>query len=281
MNNNILVIFHLTGKLVLVIFRVFFILFNVVLEIFNKEFNMSNCPENHSSHHIHHEHRENALLEHHDTAWDEIICHLPYAIFSVAIAMIVLNFIPLGHAHAHAHAHAAGCCHSSMAYRLFHTFHFLHLLFAGAGTVLTFRRYAKGILGTLLVGLLVPTFFCTLSDALLPYIGGLAAGLTMEMHWCFLSHLDTVLPFLVGGILCGWIMSGHHVSKQQFYSTWSHFFHIFISSMASILYLVSFGFNDWWQRMGFIFIYAVLVVLIPCTLADIVVPMACAKFKKK
>jgi len=66
-----------------------------------------------------------------------------------------------------------------------------------------------------------------------------------------------------------------------FYSVGFHFFHIFISSMASVLYLVSFGFHNWWNQMGFVFLFMIFAVLIPCTLADIVTPMLFAKAKKK
>jgi len=70
-------------------------------------------------------------------------------------------------------------------------------------------------------------FFCTLSDALLPYIGGTMLGLPMHFHWCFLQHWTTVIPFLAVGILNGWAMSSHNPSRQVFYSVGFHFVHIF------------------------------------------------------
>lgn len=215
------------------------------------------------------------VLEHHHTVKEELFCHLPYAIFSVAIALIFLSFISnlcvdggTGHSH------------DSVAYRLFHNFHYLHLLFAGTGTILMFRKYSKSTLMGLFVGFAIPAVFCTLSDAILPYFGGRFANLSMHFHWCFINHLDTVLPFLLAGMLNGWVMSQHEKSRQLFYSLGFHFFHIFISSMASILYLVSFGFHHWWEHMGFVFIYIIVAVLIPCTLADIVVPIFFARLKK-
>ena len=203
----------------------------------------------------------NHIVEHHNSVKDEILCHLPYAILSVAIAMMILSFMPA----------ATGDHHA--AHRLFHNFHFLHILFAGTGTMLTFRKNSKSVFWGLIVGFFVPAIFCTVSDALLPYLGGKMAGLEMHFHWCFVDHWESVLPFLLVGMVNGWIMSSHKKSQVIFYSVGFHFFHIFISSMASILYLVGFGLHDWWLRMGFVFTYMILVVLIPCTLADIVVPM--------
>jgi hypothetical protein len=154
-------------------------------------------------------------------------------------------------------------------------------LFAATGTVLTFRRFSDNMALGITVGLLVPAIFCTVSDAFLPCLGGKLVGLDMHFHWCFLSHLDTVLPFLGAGVVNGWIMSSHHPKNLHLlYSLGFHFFHIFISSMASILYLVSFGFADWGYHMGFVFLFLIFAVLVPCTLSDIVVPMIFARLKK-
>jgi hypothetical protein len=228
----------------------------------------------HSHGPIHHDDRDHSVLEHHTTVKGELLCHFPYAIFSVALTLIVLSFLP--------YTPQEGLhSHDSLAYRLFHNFHYLHLLFAGTGSVLMFRRYSKNTILGLLVGFFVPAFFCTLSDAMLPYLAGLVLDLDMHFHWCFIAHLDSVLPFLLVGILNGWVMSSHHASRQLFYSIGFHFFHIFISSMASILYLVSFGFHNWWSQIGFVFMFMIVAVLIPCTMADIVTPILFAKIRRQ
>ena len=223
--------------------------------------------------HMHHSGPyEQGNLEHHHTVLSEVLCHLPYAIFSVALSLIcmsLLGFLPAGE------QYAEGC------HRLFHNFHFLHILFAATGTMLTFRRYSKNVALALAVGFIVPLVFCTFSDALLPYLGGRLLGLDMHLHWCMLSHLDTILPFLLIGMINGWVMSTHKQSLHMFYSTGFHVMHIFISSMASLLYLVSFGFSEWYSFMGFVFIFKIIAVLIPCTLSDIVVPMLFARLKKR
>lgn len=205
------------------------------------------------------------LLEHHHTVTEELWCHFPYAIASVALSILVLSFMGLG------------TIDTTVLHSLFHSFHYLHLLFAGTGAVLVFRKYSTSILGALLVGTLVPATFCTLSDSILPFIGGYYLGLDMHFHWCFLSHLQSVLPFLLVGILNGFAMSRHSKSQQLFYSQGSHFLHILISAMASMLYFVGFGFADWQHHLGFVFLFMIGAVLIPCTLSDVVVPMFFAK----
>jgi len=198
---------------------------------------------------------------------EEIFCHLPYAIFSVSLGLIILSLL----------SYANGQGTVLGAHRLFHSLHYLHLIFSATGAILMFRKYSQNFVLSLLVGTAVPAVFCTLSDAILPYFGGRLAGLDMHFHWCFVQHLPTVLPFLVIGMLNGWVISSHFASSQIFYSTGSHFLHIFVSSMASIMYLVSFGFSSWGEHMGFVFLFLLFAVLVPCTLSDIVVPLLFAR----
>lgn len=225
---------------------------------------MSHHHGNHQSEHEHHVVCGTSLYE-------ELSCHLPFAMYSVALSIVavsVLTFMSDDYT-----------LLSQRSYRLFHSLHFMHLLFAGTGVVLTFRKYSKSILGTLVVGTVVPAIFCSLSDAIMPYLGGKLLGLDMQFHWCLVSHIDTVLLLLGAGILNGWVISNHASSSQLHYSTGSHFVHIFISSMASILYLLSFGFTQWSHNLGFTFGFLLVAVLLPCTLSDLIVPRLCAGFK--
>ena len=164
---------------------------------------------------------------------DELVAHFPYAVLAVAFSMIILGiFYSLD-----VFLQAVNGEH-----RLFHIFHYVHLLFAGTGTVLSFRRYSKNILGSIIAGLFIPAFFCTISDAILPYFAGNLLGLDMHFHWCFVDHLSMVLPFLIAGIVNGWVLSTYPSDKHINYSTGFHFLHIAASAMASLLYFAGFGF---------------------------------------
>ncbi len=212
-----------------------------------------------------HKHNDTLILEHHHTVKDELICHFPYAIFSVVLSMIVVGLL------------ATAGLQGKQFKHMFHLFHYLHLVFAATGVILTYRRFSKNVFGALMAGILVPATFCTLSDMIIPVMGGYFINLEIGFHWCFMKHLSTVLPFLIAGIINGFVMSSHTSSNQLLYSTGSHFAHIFISSMASILYLFSFGFSGWAHHLAFIFLLLIIAVLIPCTLADVVVPMLFAR----
>lgn len=215
--------------------------------------------------HQNHKHNEHTISS-------ELICHLPYAIFSVAFALVVLSILS---------AFSLGVTNKDLvkkgAQLLFHSFHFMHIVFAATGTIISFSRFSKNITKTLFIGTVSPTFFCMLSDAILPYIGGRMLGVTMDFHICFFSDITKVIPFLLVGIGNGLIMSRHHESKLGLYAVSSHAMHIFVSSLASTFYLVSHGFITWYIHIGIVFLFLIGAVVMPCTLSDVIVPISFAK----
>ena len=223
-----------------------------------------------NQHEIHgHEH------DHGHSLLDELICHLPYAIFSVAFGLIVLSFVTY---FSYTDSTAVACKKADV---LFHSFHFMHIVFAATGTLITFFRFSKDLGRALLLGIFSPAIFCTLSDSILPYIGGELLGVHMHFHLCFVTELQNVIPFLVVGIINGYVMSRHHGSKQWLYAITSHAVHIMVSSLASIFYLVAHGCVDWYRFIGAIFIFLIIAVVMPCTMSDVVVPMLFARAGKK
>jgi hypothetical protein len=238
-----------------------------------------------SNHNHDHEHGHH----HHDHSFkEELLHHLPYAIFSVALGMIILSLLDYTahgsvvqqlHSHAHnGHSHDSSC---SGYHMLFHSFHFLHILFAATGTVITFSRFSSSKTKALLVGIVSPAFFCMLSDVLLPYVAGRMLGVDMELHICFYRELHNVIPFLAVGILNGMVLRSHHSSMLRLFSLGSHFVHILISSLASLFYMVSHGFYNWYPQMGYVFLFLVVAIVIPCTFSDVIVPMYFAGVKKR
>ena len=209
---------------------------------------------------------------HEHTLFSELMCHLPYAIFSVAFGLSLLSLISYS---SFGTADAANVRRG--AHVLFHSFHFMHIVFAATGTLITFLRFSKSTIKALIVGFASPMIFCSLSDAVLPYIGGTMLGVDMHFHLCFFSELHNVLPFLLVGILNGFIMGKYHSGSQSVYSVFSHVIHIVISSLASIFYLVSHGLTDWHSQIGYVFLFLVVAVVVPCTLSDVVIPMVLAK----
>jgi hypothetical protein len=202
----------------------------------------------------------------HESLKEELFCHFPYVIFSACLSLILLNLLSVGN----------GMSSHGLS-DLFHSFHFLHLIFAGTGFVLSFRKYSKQTFLCLLLAFVIPTFFCALSDIFLPTIGGKIVGVDMHVHWCLFQHFWSVFPFLAVGIINGFVIEQHYNSIKIFFSQMSHFMHIFVSSMASLLYLASFGFDCSANNLSLLFFILFFSVIIPCILSDVVVPVLFAE----
>jgi hypothetical protein len=206
--------------------------------------------------------------EHGSSVWYELVCHFPYAVFSVALCLIMLSLMSFFT------REAIDIKVLKKGYKiLFHSFHFMHIVFAATGNLITYFRFSKNIVVGLLTGIVTTVVFCTVSDSVLPYLGGRLLGVDMHWHMCFFTELPNVLPFLAVGLLNGFLMSRHHSSRQSFYSFSSHFIHIFVSALASSFYLVAHGYYSWYNQIGFVFLMLIGAVVVPCTLADVVLPM--------
>ncbi len=231
-----------------------------------------------------HNHENQSIMQ---SFYHELLHHFPYATLSVALALMLLTIMTVcvdmtSGVHAAVAACAEGCCgHASSLDILFHSFHFIHILFATSGTIVTFRRYSDKMFMGLLVGVLSSMVFCTLSDVLLPYIAGRLLGVEMDLHICFASELSNILPFLCVGLFNGWVMTQLAEFRTQENSLFLHFLHTFISAMASIFYAVGHGLSDFYSYFGMFYLLMVVAVIIPCTLSDVIAPIFFAKFTNK
>ncbi len=235
---------------------------------------MDNHKNNESAHTHCHDHHD----DHEHTLMGELLCHFPYAVFSVALGLAILSLISVISL-----THADPKIAKKTAHVLFHSFHFMHIVFAAVGTIITYMRFSKNksLFKAFCVGLICPTVFCMLSDAVLPYIAGTILGVHMHFHVCFYSELANVLPFLFVGIITGLIMSRDQQAERSLHTITSHVAHIFVSSLASTFYLVAHGFSNWYDSIGMVFLSMIVAVVIPCTMSDVAVPMIIARADKK
>jgi len=204
----------------------------------------------------------------------ELIYHFPYAVFAITLSLAVISFFSFD-------SHGCDSMHSSRAGILFHSFHFMHILFSVTGTLVTYYRFSKGLLRGFFVGIFSAMVFCTLSDAVMPYIAGRLLGVDMCFHLCFFHELHNIVPFLVIGLVNGMVIGYFHKSNEVFYSVFSHFLHILVSSFASMFYLIANGFENWYTQIGMVSLFLLVAVVVPCIMSDIVTPMTFAKVEKK
>ncbi|MBM17562.1 MAG: hypothetical protein CL947_00665 [Epsilonproteobacteria bacterium] len=215
--------------------------------------------------------------------------HLPYATLAVACSLLLISLLfvffqdTMLHGNAHMHSHGCGtnCCHGSGMDILFHTFHYIHIIFAVSGSMVMFYRYAQRLVLGIVIGTLSASFFCTLSDVLLPYLAGIMLGKAMDLHICFFTDFTSVVPFLIIGALNGLVMFYIKDFKTEANSLNLHFFHTFVSAVASIFYSIGHGFADYHSYLGIFFLLMLGAVVLPCTLADVVVPIIIARMVNK
>lgn len=231
-----------------------------------------------------------SFKNHKDDFFHELAHHLPYATVAVACALMVLSLITVlfdTGSMATVAQHSHGCCsgHCSLAHSpmgiLFHVFHFVHILFAVTGTMMTFYRYSQRIIVGAVVGIVSASIFCTVSDILLPYFAGKILGADMALHICFFSEQLNIAPFLFIGALNGLVMFYIKEFQTAQSSLQLHFFHTLTSAMASIFYAIANGFSDFHSYIGMFFVLILVAVVLPCTLSDVVVPVICGKLAEK
>ena len=173
--------------------------------------------------------------------------------------------------HDHDHDHEGVGDLGSYFYDLFHVFHPLHALFSAAATTAMFWRYDKKLWKAVIIGLIGSLAICGISDIFFPFLGGTLAGIDMDLHFCLIEHPMVIVPFSIIGIIMGLITCEVFVDRRS--TIFSHSAHIFISTMASLLYLVTFGYTNWMEELFVVFIIIILAVFIPCCISDIVFPL--------
>ena len=157
----------------------------------------------------------------------------------------------------------------------FHIFHPLHIILSATATTAMFWRYERKLFKSIIVGLVGSLMVCGISDSLLPFIGGSLLGVQMELHWCLLVHPETVVPFAIFGVCIGIV--AEDLVKGKTITIFSHSFHVLISTMATLLFLISFGFTAWFSHIPAIFLITFIGVIIPCCLSDIILPLLVTK----
>jgi hypothetical protein len=229
--------------------------------------------------------------------------HLPFSVSAVAIGLIVAGTLCIlgarfmadepmedhadahvhaadletqeaAHEHEHEHEHEAHDHGPAFAQQFFHLFHPAHMLFSAAATTAMFCRYERKYLKAIIVGLIGAIGVCGVSDIVMPHLSLLILGIETPWHICVIEHPGMVLPFALIGVAVGlWATSG--VIRGTIIS---HSLHVLASTMASIFYMVGpLGTVAWIDRVGTVFLFVVLAVMVPCCCSDIVFPMLMSK----
>ena len=148
---------------------------------------------------------------------------------------------------------------------IFYTLHPLHVLLSALVTTAIFKRHSQGkLLPAIVIGYSGSIGIATISDSLIPYVGGVLLGVEMEFHIGFIEKWWFVNPLALAGITIGYLRPT---------TKFPHSGHVLLSTWASLFYLTAFGVSPWIPLLHFVFIFLFLAVWLPCCISDIVFPL--------
>jgi len=179
--------------------------------------------------------------------------HIPFTALGALTGIIITVIIVLGNVPFH------------VSNTIFYTLHPLHVLLSALVTTAMYMRYKKGkIWMAILIGWTGSIGIATISDAMIPYLGGSLLQVEMgKPHVPFIEHWWINLLALAGIAIGYW--------KQT--TKIPHFGHVLLSTWASLFYIMAFGKAEWIPLLPFIFLFLFLAVWLPCCTSDIIYPL--------
>ena len=162
---------------------------------------------------------------------------------------------------------------------LFDGFFISHLFFASLTPAALFSIYRRTLWLGVLLAVTSSAITCTLSDIVFPYLGGSLLSYGMSFHVCIVEEPVLSWTFIFAGAFIGFFLSKY----ARKLSAYTHSAHIFLSSLAAGLYLISYGVNVLSVKALLFIPILIVSVLIPCVVNDIGVPsmIVSASFKSE
>lgn len=183
----------------------------------------------------------------------ELTRHAPFTALGAVTGVIIMTIIVFGNVP------------PKISYTTFYTLHSLHVILSALVTTAMYQRYSHGkIWAAILVGYFGSIGIATLSDALIPYLGGALLGIKIGFHVPFIEKWWLINPAALIGITIGYWRPTTKIP---------HSGHVLLSTWASLFYFTTFGVAHWIPLLPFIFLFLFLAVWVPCCLSDIVFPL--------
>ncbi len=179
--------------------------------------------------------------------------HAPFTAFGAITGVIIMVIIVLANVS------------SGVSQAIFFTLHPLHVVFSALATTAMYRKYgSRRVWAVLLVGYFGSIGIATLSDAVLPYLGGTLLNLEIEFEIPFINEWWLINPAALTGIAIGYLRPA---------TKFPHYGHVLLSTWASLFYFTAFSAAQWIPLLPFIFLFLFLAVWLPCCISDIVFPL--------
>ena len=178
--------------------------------------------------------------------------HAPFTALGALTGIIIMVIVVLGNVPHH------------ISDTVFHTLHPVHVLLSALVTTAMYMRYKKSkVWAVILIGWTGSIGVATISDAIIPYLGGSLLNAHMEFHLPFIEEWWINFVALAGIAIGYW--------KQT--TKIPHFGHVLLSTWASLFYFTAFGVADWIRLLPYVFLFLFLSVWIPCCSSDIIYPL--------
>ena len=147
----------------------------------------------------------------------------------------------------------------------FFIFHPIHVLLSAMVTTAIYKKHGnRKIWAAIAIGYSGSIGIATLSDSIIPYLGGTLLGIEMEFHIGFIEKWWLVNPLALVGIIVGYLRPT---------TKFPHSGHVLLSTWASLFYFTAFGIAHWIPLLHFVFLFLFLAVWLPCCISDIVFPL--------
>ena len=188
---------------------------------------------------------------------NELKRHAPFTSFGAVTGIILMAIIVLGNVSPEA------------SHTFFYILHPFHVVLSALVTTAIYKQHSKGkVWAVILIGYVGSIGIATLSDAVIPYLGGVLLNLEIEFHLGFVEKWWLVNPMALLGIAIGYWKPT---------TKFPHAGHVLLSTWASLFYFTAFGTANWIPLLPFIFLFLFLAVWVPCCISDIVFPLLFAK----
>lgn len=183
----------------------------------------------------------------------ELAEHTPFTALGATTGIIIMVIIVLGNVPA------------QISHAIFYTLHPLHVVLSALVTTALYKKHSNGkIWAAILIGYTGSISIATLSDAIIPYLGGVLLNIEIGFHIPFIEEWWLVNPMALIGIAIGYWRPT---------TKFPHLGHVLLSTWASLFYFTAFGIARWIPLLPFVFLFLFLAVWIPCCLSDIVFPL--------
>ena len=194
---------------------------------------------------------------------EELKRHAPFTALGAAtgimiMAIVVFSDIP-----------------SNVSHTIFYILHPIHVVLSALVTTAIYRKYRKGkVWAVILIGWTGSIGIATISDAIIPYLGGTLLHAQMEFHVPFIENSRMpVIGIEKWKLVNSAAFIGIAIGYWRQTTRIPHFGHVLLSTWASLFYFTTFGIADWIPLLPFIFLFLFIAVWIPCCMSDIVYPL--------